>query len=104
MHLLTITGVVLQVRQKRQDRYHEARMRKAKAQQTAQEKQELERDINLVRETPFTEEEEERAPMEVSSAFATLFTLPSVYTPGSWLGLPLDLSHFTGFPDPGKLP
>ena len=41
-------------------------MRKAKAQQTAQEKQELERDINLVRETPFTEEEEEHAPMEVS--------------------------------------
>lgn len=56
---------ITEVRQKRQDRYHEARMRKAKAQQTAQEKQELEKDINLVRETPFTEEEEERVPMEV---------------------------------------
>ena len=42
-------------------------MRKAKKQQTAQEKAELEKDINLVRETPHTEEQEEQAPLQVSS-------------------------------------
>ena len=42
----------MQVRQRRQDRFHEARMRKAKQQQVDADKRELERDINLVRETP----------------------------------------------------
>ena len=41
-------------------------MKKAKPQQTAQEKAELEKDINLVRETPYTEEQTEQAPKEVS--------------------------------------
>lgn len=68
---LAAVGCV-QVRQKRQDRYHEARMRKAKVQQSAQEKAELERDINLVRETaPGEEEEEIEAPMEVRSTVIT---------------------------------
>ncbi len=42
-------------------------MRKAKKQQIAQEKGELEKDINLVRETPYTEEEQEQIVKEVSS-------------------------------------
>lgn len=73
-------------------------MRKAKAQQTAQEKQELERDINLVRETPFTEEEVERDPMEVRSIFATLFLPALCLHPRSLAkvkGYPM-LSHFKG--------
>lgn len=58
----------VQVRQKRQDRFHEARMRKAKQQQVDAGKRELERDINLVREsTPDKDEDEEpeEEPMEV---------------------------------------
>ncbi|KAK9904792.1 hypothetical protein WJX75_002705 [Coccomyxa subellipsoidea] len=58
---------ITEVRQKRQDRFHEARMKKAKVQQTAQEKAELEKDINLVRETPYTEEHTEQAPKEVQA-------------------------------------
>jgi large subunit ribosomal protein L24e len=38
-----------EVRVKRQERFHEARMARAKGAQVAQEKQELERDISLVR-------------------------------------------------------
>ena len=45
-----------QVRQKRQDRFHEARMRKARVQQTAEAKATLARDINLVTETPLEAE------------------------------------------------
>ncbi|CAK0783532.1 hypothetical protein CVIRNUC_006731 [Coccomyxa viridis] len=60
---------ISEVRQRRQDRFHEARMRKAKQQQVDADKRELERDINLVRETPPDEIEEEEpageAPMEV---------------------------------------
>ena len=65
-----------QVRQKRQDRFHEARMKKAKVQQTAQEKAELEKDINLVREMPYTEEHTEQAPKEVSPLLPIAACLP----------------------------
>lgn len=58
-------NIMLQVRQKRQDRYHEARMRKAKVQQTQQAKSELERDINLVRESAPEEEQMEEPQKEV---------------------------------------
>ncbi|EIE18677.1 hypothetical protein COCSUDRAFT_31575 [Coccomyxa subellipsoidea C-169] len=58
---------VTEVRQKRQERFYAARMRKAKKQQIAQEKGELEKDINLVRETPYTEEEQEQPVKEVQA-------------------------------------
>ena len=54
----------MQVRQKRQDRFHEARMRKARAQQAREARGELKRNINLVRETDPNAPEEDEEPVQ----------------------------------------